>query len=105
MHTDLWGKYQIKSVNGNYYYLLLIDDATCHITVNFLKMKSQAVQKVKDYMTYLKVRGNFPQAIRMDQGTEFVNESLRSWSKAEGIQLQLTAGYSPSQNAIAEHMN
>lgn len=26
-HTDLWGKYDIKSINGNQYYLLLINNA------------------------------------------------------------------------------
>ena len=81
-HTDLWGKYPVKSINGNQYYLLLVDDTTQHITIQFLKSKSQAMQKIKDYMMYLKVKGKFPQAIRMDQGTEFVNESLHSWSDA-----------------------
>jgi hypothetical protein len=37
MHVDLWGKYDIKSIHGNQYYLLLIDDAARHITVEFLK--------------------------------------------------------------------
>jgi hypothetical protein len=36
-HVDLWGKYDIKSIHGNQYYLLLIDDAARHITVEFLK--------------------------------------------------------------------
>jgi hypothetical protein len=35
--VDLWGKYDIKSIHGNQYYLLLIDDAARHITVEFLK--------------------------------------------------------------------
>ena len=63
------------------------------------------MQKIKDYITYLKVRGKFPHAIRMDQGTEFVNEFLHSWSDAEGIKLQLTAPYFPLQNRVAECMN
>jgi len=104
-HTDLWGKYDVKSINGNQYYLLLVDDATRHITTEFLKSKKQAARKVIDYMTYLKVRGKSPRAIQMDRGTEFVNESLRDWSNTEGIQLQLTAPYSPSQNGVAERMN
>ena len=27
-HIDLWGKYDITSINGHQYYLLLVDDAT-----------------------------------------------------------------------------
>jgi hypothetical protein len=41
-HLDLWGKYNIASIHGNRYYLLLVDDATCYVTVEFLKSKSKA---------------------------------------------------------------
>jgi len=41
----------------------------------------------------------------MDRGTEFLNKNLRSWCNTEGIQLQLTAPYSPLQNGVAERMN
>ena len=105
MHVDLWGKYDIKLINGNQYYLLLIDDTARHITVEFLKKKSQAAQKIKDYIMYLKARGTSPCAIRMDCGTEFVNNDLQTWTQAQGIQLQMTALYSPSQNGVAKCLN
>src|SRR5947208_17130001 len=41
-HINLWGKYDIESIHGNSYYLLLIDDASRYMTVEFLKTKSQA---------------------------------------------------------------
>ena len=105
MHVNLWGKYDIKSINGNQYYLLLIDNAARHITVEFLKKKSQATQKIKDYIIYLKARGTSPCAICMDYGTEFVNDDLHTWTQTQGIQLQMTALYSPSQNGVTECMN
>ena len=105
MHVDLWGKYDIKSINGNQYYLLLIDNAARHITVKFLKKKSQATQKIKDYIMYLKARGASPCAICIDCGTEFVNDDLRTWTQTQGIQLQMTAPYSPSQNGVAKCIN
>ena len=37
-HTDLWGRYEIKSINGNHYYLLLVDDASRHVTIEFLSV-------------------------------------------------------------------
>ena len=39
-HIDLWGKYDIMSIHGNSYYLLMVDDASRYITVEFLKAKS-----------------------------------------------------------------
>jgi hypothetical protein len=41
----------------------------------------------------------------MDCGTEFVNEDLQTCTKSQGIQLQMTAPYSPSQNGVTECMN
>ena len=104
-HVDLWGKYDVESIHGNSYYLLLIDDASHFTTVEFLKTKNQAAQKIKDYMAYLKARDHLPCAIQMDLRTEFVNEELHTWCHSQGIHFQMTAPYSPSQNGVAEHMN
>jgi len=41
----------------------------------------------------------------MDQGSEFVKDELLTWCRSKGVQLQLTAPYSPSQNGVAERMN
>src|SRR5207302_9158106 len=104
-HVDLWGKYDVESIHGNSYYLLLIDDASRYTTVEFLKTKRQATQKIQDYMTHLKARGRSPCAIRMDRGTKFVNEDLCTWCHSQGIWFQMTAPYSPSQNGVMECMN
>ena len=104
-HTDLWGKYNIASINGNRYYLLLVDDTTQYVTVHFLKQKSQATQKVIEYIAHLKAQRKSPCGIRMDHGTEFVNVSLCNTCNMQGIDLQMTAPYPLSQNGIAKHMN
>jgi len=103
-YMDLWGKYDITSINGNHYYLLMVDDTSRHVTVEFLKSKDQAAQKIKDYLTYLRVRRKIPYAIHTDRGTEFVKHMLQSWCEAQGVELQLTAPYSPSQNGVAKCM-
>ena len=41
-HINLWGKYEIMSINCNQYFILMIDNTTCYITVTFLKTKDQA---------------------------------------------------------------
>jgi transposase InsO family protein len=104
-HMDLWGKYDVTSINGHQYYLMMVDDATRYVTVYFLKGKHEAAQYVKDYMTHLHVRGVITHGIRVDRGTEFVNKDLKDWCHAKGMEIELTAPYSPSQNGIAERMN
>ena len=105
VHVDLWGKYDKSSIQGNSYYLLLVDDASRFVTVEFLKSKRQAGQRIKDYVTHLMARGLSPCVIRMDHGTEFINEDLRTWCHSKRIRYQMTAPHSPSQNGVAERMN
>ena len=56
-HIDLWGKYTVKFINGNQYYLLFTDDTRCYITISFLKKKSEAAQAVINYIAQLLVQG------------------------------------------------
>jgi hypothetical protein len=104
-HIDLWGKYDVTSIHGRQYYILFVDDASRYTTVEFLKAKSQASDHVKAYLTYLQNRGRKPLAIRVDRGKEFINENLKSWCHQQGIEINQTAPYSPSQNGVAERMN
>ena len=104
-HIDLWGKYDTASIHGNHYYLLMVDDSSRYITTEFLKKKSDAVSKVKNYLTHLISHRRKPKAIRIDRGKEFLNQHLSAWCQEKGIDIQLTAPYSPSQNGVAERMN
>jgi hypothetical protein len=104
-HMDLWGKYPIQSINGNQYFHTFLDDSTRRPSLSFLKHKDEAAQAVKNYVAYLKARGMHPHAFRCDQGAEFLNDKLVLWLREQGIELQTTAPYSPSQNGAAERLN
>jgi gag-pre-integrase-like protein len=45
-HMDLWEKYDVTSIRGNQYFLLLIDNAIRYVTLKFHKAKSDATHKV-----------------------------------------------------------
>jgi len=104
-HVDLWGKYEIASIHRSQYYLIMIDDALRYITVKFLKKKCHASAKISEYMTHQIAKGRSPCAIKMDRGSEFVNEELTKRCHSQGIRFQMTAPYSPSQNRVTKHMN
>jgi transposase InsO family protein len=93
MHIDLWGKYAVKSIHGNQYYLLFIDDAKRYITINCLKEKLDAAQGVIDFLTHLITQGKKPKAIQIDGGKEFVNNKLKKWCRDRGIEIHMTAPY------------
>ena len=84
---------------------MFVDDTSRYTTVQFLKAKSQASEHVKAYLTYLQNQGWKPHAIHIDHGKEFINENLKLWCHQQGIEINQTAPYSPSQNGVAERMN
>jgi hypothetical protein len=47
-HIDLWGKYGIMSINGNQYFLLMVDDASRYNTMEFIKDKRQQHKKFEN---------------------------------------------------------
>jgi len=104
-HIDVWGKCSVTSINGNKYYILFVDDSEKFSTTEFLKQKGEAGQKVKEYLTNLKTQDKKPKAICVDRGKEFINDDLKTWCREQGIEIQMTAPYSPSQNGVAEQMN
>ena len=77
-HIDLWGKYSVVSINRHQHYIIFVDDAGWYVTINFLKEKNQASQKVKEYLTYLKTQGKNPKAIHVDGEKEFINQDLHN---------------------------
>jgi hypothetical protein len=104
-HVDLWGKYTVNSINGNKYYLAMVDNANWYITVNFCKEKSDVAQLVVNYLAHQIMDRRMPKAIQIDWGKEFENQKLCDWCHEKGIELRLMAPYSPSQNGIVEQMN
>ena len=105
IHIDLWGKYSTASIHSNQYYLLMVDDSSRYITKEFLKKKTEAADKIKNYIMQLISHNRKPKAICIDRGREFLNEQLSAWCHEKGMNIEVTAPYSPSQNGIAERMN
>jgi hypothetical protein len=104
-HLDLWGKYDTASINGNCYFVLIIDDSSRHITMQSIKKKSHVAQQVIDYLAYLKARHRTPLDIHVNHSSEFINETLSKYTSAQGIKLNMTALHSPVQNGVTECMN
>jgi len=76
-HVDIWGKYKTMSIHKNNYYVVMINDTLQHVTVEFLKKKSQAGKKITEYMTHQIAKGRSPCGIKMDRGSRFVNNKLK----------------------------
>ena len=107
IHTDVWGPARTEALSRHaHWYIFLINDATRYCEVRFMVSKGEASEKLKEYLTYLERQlGRRTKAVRADNGKEYLKNEFISWCKETGIDLQVTAPYSPAQNGVAERFN
>lgn len=86
--------------------MTVIDDYSRYTVVYLLQKKSEAVDRLIEYVRYVETLFNRkPKVVRSDGGGEYVNERLQNFFKSEGIKCQYTTAYTPQQNGVAERRN
>ncbi|CAH2108821.1 unnamed protein product [Euphydryas editha] len=106
IHTDISGPVTEPALTGEIYYHTIIDDFTHFCEVYLLKRKSEATDRLIEYINRLETQtGNKVMKIRSDNGGEFKNEKIKKFCQDKGIVIQYTTPYSPQSNGVAERMN
>ncbi|GKB73378.1 integrase, catalytic region, zinc finger, CCHC-type containing protein [Tanacetum coccineum] len=73
--------------------------------VKFLASKDEAPGFIIKFLKMIQVRLNTPvRNIRADNGTEFVNQTLRSYYESVGISHETSVAQSPEQNGFVERL-
>ncbi|GKB93298.1 retrovirus-related pol polyprotein from transposon TNT 1-94, partial [Tanacetum coccineum] len=86
LHMDLYGPMRVASVNRKKYILVIVDDYSRFIWVKFLASKDEALDFIIKFLKMIQVRLNATVwNIRTDNGTEFVNQTLRDYYEQVGI--------------------
>ncbi|KAG9450495.1 hypothetical protein H6P81_010460 [Aristolochia fimbriata] len=106
VHTDIVGPFEVTSLGGNRYYLTFIDDFSRYTWVYFLKEKSEALNKLKEFKALAENQSRkYIKVLRSDRGGEYTSKAFEEFCKENGILHQLTASYTPQQNGVAERKN
>lgn len=106
VHMDICGPMHVRSMGGNKFFLLLVDDYTRMTWVYFLQSKSEAFecflkfQAAVERETVLKVK-----VLRSDRGGEFLSREFNDHCERSGIQRELTPSYTPQLNGTVERKN
>jgi GAG-pre-integrase domain len=104
-YTDVWGPARTTGIHGEQYYISFTDGHSAHSVIIFMKHKSEADEKIKQYKEFIKMQhGKRCKAFCFDGGGEYISQKLRKQLKDEGIHIEITAPYSPSQNGVAERL-
>lgn len=103
VHADLCGPFDVPSLGGAKYFLLLKNDYSGYREVYFLKNKSEVKKKFEIFLPLAKnITGNRILTIRTDNGTEFNNQEMLKLCEKRGIRHEKTCVYTPQQNGRAE---
>ncbi|GJZ04197.1 retrovirus-related pol polyprotein from transposon TNT 1-94 [Tanacetum coccineum] len=106
MHMDLCGPMHVASVNGKKYILVIVDDYSRFIWVKFLASNDEASDFIIKFLKMIQVRLNaVVRNIRTDNGTEFVNQTLRDYYEQVGISHETSVTQTPQQNGVVERRN
>lgn len=106
IHTDVCGQFQVPSLGGSLYYLLLKDDYSHFRFVYFLRHKNEVAEKVKSFINFVSTQTSHKiKVLRMDGGGEFINRNLMNFLDERGIKPIVTVAYTPEQNGACEREN
>lgn len=106
VHSDICGPMETQTPGGAKYFITFLDDFSKKIYVYFLRNKSDALEKFKEFRNEVENQLNTHiKILRTDNGLEYVNKNFSDYLKSAGIIHQTTTPYSPEQNGAAERMN
>nr|GFB25216.1 hypothetical protein [Tanacetum cinerariifolium] len=86
--------------------LVIVDDYSRFTWVNILRSKDETLDFIIKFLKMIQVRLKVPvRRIRTDNGTEFVNQTLREYYEEVGISHETSVARSPQQNGVVERHN
>ncbi|GJT87783.1 retrovirus-related pol polyprotein from transposon TNT 1-94, partial [Tanacetum coccineum] len=106
LHMALCGPMRVASVNGKKYILVIVDDYSRFTWVKCLRTKDKASDFIVKLLKMIQVRLQVPvRRIRTDNGTGFVNHTLREYYEKVGISHETSVARSPQPNGVIERRN
>nr|GEX20761.1 hypothetical protein [Tanacetum cinerariifolium] len=97
---------RVESINGKKCILVIVDDYSRFTWVKFLHSKDETPMFIIKFLKMIQVRLNVPvRRIRTDNGTEFVNQTLRDYYEEVDIYHETSVACSLQQNGVVKRRN
>ena len=100
IHCDTWGPYQFLTHNGYKYFLTIVDDHTGYTWVFFMKQKSDTLDIVSKFFTFVENHFNF--FIKFFRSDNALELSFTDFFLSKGVIHQFSCVERPKQNSVVE---
>lgn len=92
VHSDVCGPMKEETIAGSRYFITFVDDFSKYCYIYFMKNKSEALEKFKEFKKEVEnVTNKKIKSLQTDNGKEYVNENFDTYLKKEGIRRRITA--------------
>jgi transposase InsO family protein len=100
---DTIGPSRVRSIEGKWYVLIIIDDYSCYSWVFFLESKDGMFEHFRSLALRLNNKHpNCLKAIHSDNETEFRNASFDQFCLENDVDQQFSTTRAPQQNEVVE---
>nr|GFA72544.1 hypothetical protein [Tanacetum cinerariifolium] len=100
LHMDHCGLMRVESVNGKKYILVIVDEYSHFTWVKCFRSKDEVPDFIIKFLKMIQIRLKVPvRRIRTDNGTEFVNQTLREYYERVGISHKTSVARSPQRTS------
>jgi len=105
VHTDLYRPMRTKGMNGEQYFILLIDNFKIMITICFLKKNSKEFECFEIFKEMVENEADLKiKFLRSDNG-DFTTKEFMEFCEDHGIKRQFSAARTPHKNGVVERKN
>ncbi|GJV98535.1 retrovirus-related pol polyprotein from transposon TNT 1-94 [Tanacetum coccineum] len=106
LYMDLCGPIRVKSINGKWYVLVIVDDYSRYTWVDFLRSKDEAPEEIKTFLKKITILLQASVIIaRTDNGIKFKNQVPKEYFDSVDISHQASSVKTPQQSGVVERRN
>ena len=103
IHMDFFSLTKTKSLSGNRFVFVLVDDFSRYIWIFFLETKDEVFFTISCFQKKSLKKKDFSiLCIRSDRGGEFINHSFITYCEENEIKHELSCPRTPQQNRVIE---
>jgi hypothetical protein len=105
LHINLFGPTRTRSISGNRYVFIIVDDFTRYTRVLFLNLKMKQFMNYKIFKEIWKWKGFSIINIKSDHGGEFISDLFEMFYEEKGYHHNFSTLRTSQQNRVVERKN